>query len=339
MQPSGIVLALGAGGARGLAHIGVLQVLAEQGISVRAIAGASIGAQVGALYARLGDPVQVARIALAVDWKQTLQLFLPDLGAGGLSSGRKITEFLETHLGEARMEDLPLPFTAVATDLHSGEEVLLRHGSVVAAVRASISLPGLLSPFAHGERLLVDGGIVNPVPFDVARALYGAPVVAVAVHEGARGLSAGEMTPLPSSWRTQLLRLLDQPWAYHTGPVRQWLEEQLATAPDQNGHETDWHPRRVLTQAVNIAQAQVVRLRLQSAPPDLYLMPDVDAIGPLEFYRAREAIAAGRAAALGRLSDLFALANGHADAADGSLRGLRAVVRGGRGPFESDGSG
>lgn len=334
MQPSGVVLALGAGGARGLAHIGVLQVLAEQGIAVRAIAGASIGAQIGALYARSGDPVQVARIALAVDWKQTLQLFLPDLGAGGLSSGRKIVEFLEAHLGDARMEDLMLPFTAVATDLHSGEEVLLHHGSVVAAVRASISLPGLLSPFAHGKRLLVDGGIVNPVPFDVARTLYGAPVVAVAVHQGARGLSADDMTPLPSSWRTQLLRLLDQPWAYRTGPVRQWLEEQLATTPGHEEHDADWHPRRVLTQAVNIAQAQVVRLRLQSAPPDLYLMPDVDAIGPLEFYRAREAIAAGRAAALERLSDLFALATGHGDTRGATAPGPQAAVQGGWSPPE-----
>ncbi len=310
MQPSGIVLALGAGGARGLAHIGVLQVLAEQDIPVRAIAGSSIGAQVGALYARLGDPAQIARIAMGVDWKQTLQLFLPDLGSGGLSSGRKIMEFLQTHLGAARIEDLTLPYTAVATDLHSGEEVLLRRGRVVDAVRASISLPGLLSPFLHGERLLVDGGIVNPVPFDVARALYGGPVVAVAVHQGARGLSASEMTPVPPpSWRTQLRRFLDQPWTHHAGPVRQWLEEQLATPSVQDEHVNDWRPRHVLTQAVNIAQAQMVRLRLQSIPPDLYLMPDVDALGPLEFYRAREAIAAGRAAALEQLADLFALAH------------------------------
>ncbi|MHB1566664.1 MAG: patatin-like phospholipase family protein [Acidiferrobacter sp.] len=316
----GLVLALGAGGARGLAHIGVLQVLAEQGIAVRAVAGSSIGAEIGALYAHGHDPASIATVALGVSWKQTLRLFLPDRGGGGFCSGRKIVEFLTTHLGESRVDQLNLPLLVIATDLWSGEEVVLQDGPVVAAVRASISLPGLLSPFPYGDRLLVDGGIVNPVPFDVARQRFGGPVVAVAVHQGARELSVRGMTPHVPAWRAQLVRLRQQPWTKRVPPLREWLEEQLAvaTGPVHGG----WRVRSVLTQAVNIAQAQVVQLRRASAPPDLYLSPDVDAIGPFEFYKARDAIAAGRAVAREHLADLYALAtDGQARASDSSSPG------------------
>ncbi len=303
----GLVLALGAGGARGLAHIGVLEVLAEHGLPVRAIAGSSIGAEIGALYALYGDPEILEQTALGVDWKQTLQLFLPDGAAmGGVCSGRKIMAFLESHLHGATIEDLRLPFLAVATDLHSGEEVVLRSGSAAGAVRASLSLPGLLAPYPWGERLLIDGGVVNPVPFDVADDAFGAPVVAVAVHQGARGLSALPIDSRPASWRSQLRALLDQPWARRARPVREWLEEQLAEPA--GGRSWQWRARSVLAQAINIAQAQVVQHRLAAHRPALYLLPDVDRIGPFEFYKARAAIAAGRAAARAHLPDLYALA-------------------------------
>lgn len=302
----GLVLALGAGGARGLAHIGVLEVLAEQGLPVRAIAGCSIGAEVGAFYARGLDAAALTQAAMGVDWKQTLQMFLPDAGAsGGVCSGRNILAFLEAHLEGALIEELPVPFLAIATDLHSGEEVVLRAGSAAGAVRASLSLPGLLAPYPWQGRLLIDGGVVNPVPFDVAAAVFGGPVVAVAVHQGARGLSQAAISPRPRAWRSQLRGLLEQPWARRARGVREWLEEQLAE-PAQ-ALDLPWRPRSVLTQAVNIAQAQVVRMRLLAQPPALYLTPDVDRIGPFEFYKARAAIAAGRAAARERLADLHAL--------------------------------
>lgn len=301
----GLVLALGGGGARGLAHIGVLEVLAEHGLAVRAIAGTSIGAQVGALYARYGDAGLLAEAALGVDWKQTLQLFLPDAAQGGVCSGRKIEAFLEGHLGATTMAELAIGFLAIATDLHSGEEVILREGLVAAAVRASLSLPGFLAPYPLGHRLLIDGGVVNPVPFDVAADVFGGPVVAVAVHQGARSLSPSEMTPRPALWRSNLRGLLDQSWVKRARSVREWLEEQLAEPIPVLGAQ--WRARSVLTQAVNIAQAQVVRLRLLTRQPALYLTPNVDAIGPFEFYKARAAIAAGRAAARERLADLHAL--------------------------------
>ncbi|MHB8253993.1 MAG: patatin-like phospholipase family protein [Acidiferrobacter sp.] len=312
-KAGGVVLALGSGGARGLAHIGVLEVLAEQGLPVRAIAGSSIGAQIGALYAFYGEVGPLVETALGVDWKQTLQLFLPDAASGGVCSGRKIMAFLEGHLGVSAIEDLRTAFLAVATDLHSGEQVVLQRGLTVGAVRASLSLPGLLAPYPWEDRLLIDGGVVNPVPFDVAAQVFGGPVVAVAVHQGARSLSPAEMTPRPAIWRTQLRGLLDQSWVRRTKSVRDWLEEQL-TEPTM-AHSAQWRARSVLTQAINIAQAQVVRLRLLAGPPALYLTPNVDAIGPFEFYKARAAIAAGHAAACEHLVELQALARGTEEAA------------------------
>jgi len=301
-----LVLALGAGGARGLAHIGVLEVLLEHGFTVRAMAGASIGAQIGALYARYGDVDFLSKTALGIDWKQTLQLFLPDTGgAGGVCSGRKINAFLEEHLGTITIEELSMPFLAIATDLQTGEQVVIDRGPVAGAVRASLSLPGLLVPHPWQGRLLIDGGVVNPVPFDVAAERFGGPVLAVAVHQGARGLSSVEIAPRAATWRAQARALLEQSWVKRAGPIREWLEEQLVapgTAP-----VAKWRARSVLTQAVNIAQAQVVQMRLLASRPALYLTPDVDRIGPFEFYKARAAIAAGRAAARERLADLYAL--------------------------------
>jgi len=301
----GLVLALGSGGARGLAHIGVLEVLEEQGLPIRAIVGCSIGAEIGALYAHYGDAASLVRTALGFGWKQTLQLFLPDIANGGVSSGRKIIAFLESYLGTVTMADLRIPFLAVATDLESGKEVVLRDGSVVAAVRASLSLPGLLAPCPREGRLLIDGGVVNPVPSDVAARAFGGPVVAVGVHQDAGSLAPSDMTPRSAVWRAQARTALNQPWLRRAKWIREWLDEP--PSEPVMGRGTRWHARSVLAQAINITQAEVVRLRLLAEPPALYLSPNVDAIGPFEFYKAQAAIEAGRAIAREHLAELHAL--------------------------------
>ena len=141
----GVVLALGGGGAAGLAHIGVLQVLNAERMPVRAVVGTSIGAQIGAFLAS-GMPVDdLAALATAVDWKQTLQLFFPDLPTGGLISGVRIVDFLNSWIGKHQIEELNMGYAAVATDLVSGEQVVLDSGDLVEAVRASISVPGVIA--------------------------------------------------------------------------------------------------------------------------------------------------------------------------------------------------
>lgn len=302
----GVVLALGGGGAAGLAHIGVLQVLAENNVPVRAIAGTSIGAEIGAFIASGMSIQDLTTLATSFDWKQTLQLFMPDLPSGGLISGIRIVDFLKSWIGVQRIEDLSMGFAAVATDITNGEQVILDRGDLVDAVRASISVPGMLVPFRLGDQLLVDGGLVNPLPFDVARDRFGGPVLAVGLHaDFYRPLPVSEPSP---QWPARVRQLLDQAWMKRAPGLRNWLESQLANHNQQTTSPA-WSTRRVLDRAMNITEAELVRLRMTANPPDLLLTPRVDEIGLLEFYRAQEAIEAGRRATLEQLSLLQQLLN------------------------------
>ena len=296
----GLVLALGGGGARGLAHVGVLEVLAEHDVPVRAVVGTSIGAEIGAFLAGGMSVARMREVATAFDWKLTLQLFLPDLPGGGLVSGKRILAWLAEQLGGQRIEELPIGFAAVAADLESGEEVLLDRGPLIEAVRASISVPGTLAPVRLGERVLVDGGIVNQVPADVARRRFGGPVLAVAVHAASQDWSR----PLRPSgtWAARVRQLLAEKWMGGAPHLKEELEAEAA-AP-ASGDQVDWSARLVLQRAALISQALLVNLRLAASPPDLLLVPDVHDVGLLEFYRAEEALEAGRAAALARLPEI-----------------------------------
>ena len=305
----GLVLALGSGGAAGLAHIGVLQVLAENRIPVRAIAGSSIGAQIGAFIAGGMAVDDLAALAESVDWKQSLQLFMPDLPTGGLISGVKIVDFLKSWLGVQHIEDLAMGYAAVALDLERGAQVVFDRGDLVEAVRASISVPGVLAPVRIGDQWLVDGGVVNPVPFDVARERFGGPVVAVAVHAGARATSPPVALPAASpQWPAHVRQLLRQPWMTRVPVLRDWLVAQLDNASQKAGNDRPyWVARRVLDRVLGVAQNEIVRLRAALHAPDLVLRPAVGDIGLLEFYRTREAIGAGRAAAQQQLEEIRAL--------------------------------
>ena len=177
-------LALGSGGARGWAHLGVLQALREKGIEVDVVAGTSMGAVVGAFLAAGRENV-LRELAQDLDWKRLRPFFWEvSLSRSGLTDGRKLLEEFRKMLGLREFRELDLPFRAVATDLHTGGEVVLSSGNLLQAVRASISIPGLFSPVLVGKRFLLDGGLVNPVPVSVARAMGAQTVVAVDVSQG-----------------------------------------------------------------------------------------------------------------------------------------------------------
>ncbi len=175
-------LALGSGAARGMAHIGVLNILEKEGIPINMIAGASVGAAVGALYARLLDAAYIRNLALEMGWKKWAPLIDPSLPKTGLIKGKKIKDLLKTYLGgDIEFSDLKIPFACVATDLSTGAEVVFDQGSVLDAVRASISIPAIFTAIKQEGRYLVDGGIVNPVPVSVVRRLGADFVIAVNV--------------------------------------------------------------------------------------------------------------------------------------------------------------
>ncbi len=272
-------IALGSGSARGWAHIGVLRALAGMGIRPDIICGTSIGAFVGAAYAD-GDLEQLEGWVRSLSWQEVVGFF--DVGArGGLIKGDKLMAFFARHFVDRDFHDLPMPFACVATDLVNGHEVWLKEGSVAAAVRASIALPGLFSPQLRDDRLLVDGGLVNPVPVSLCRAL-GADVV-IAVDLGSdlvsqRFREAPAPAPMPASaWRQRLGQLFGRP----------------GEAPESNGNAPGPSLLDVVSGSINIMQVRIARSRLAGEPADVLIAPRLAQVGLLDFHRGAEAIEEG----------------------------------------------
>ena len=184
-----IGLALSGGAARGLAHIGVLRALEHEGIPVHVITGTSAGAIIGASYAWDMDVTRMTRDALESNWKKMTPLLDLAFPTTGLIRGRKLQEMLASFVGglETEFEDLLLPFACVATDIDTGEEIILNSGSVVEALRASISIPGFFTAQPYDGRYLVDGGLTTPVPVELARDMGADFVIAVNVNPDVTG--------------------------------------------------------------------------------------------------------------------------------------------------------
>jgi NTE family protein len=174
-------LALSSGAARGLAHVGVLEVLEGNSIPIDLIAGTSIGAIVGALYAAGKDISEIKKAVVSLNRRQMLSLADFTIPTRGFIKGRKITERLKSVIGSTSFRDLKIPFACVATDISTGEEVVIKEGSVVNAVRASASMPVIFTPSRLGGRYLVDGGLVSPIPVRILREMGADFVIAVSV--------------------------------------------------------------------------------------------------------------------------------------------------------------
>ncbi|HXQ50321.1 MAG TPA: patatin-like phospholipase family protein [Stellaceae bacterium] len=268
-------IALGSGGARGWAHIGVLRALDAAHLPPDIVCGTSIGAVIGALQLT-GHLPDFAHYLRRLNRIRVGPFFDVKLGAGGMIGGARVLKVLRPIFRDTKIEDLPRGFACVATDLATGDEAWLRQGSVVDALRASYAIPGLFPPVLLGGRWLCDGALVNPVPVSLARALGADIVVAVDVN-------AGIMAPLGFE--------ADQP-----GPAeRRGLGQGLI--------RTYFNRRRggpsafgVASRSLQIVQTRLSRLRLAEDPPAVVVRPEVGHIGPLEFHRTSETIDAGAAA-------------------------------------------
>jgi NTE family protein len=176
-------IALSGGAARGIAHVGVLDILHKAGIPIDIVAGTSAGSVAGAVYASLLDTNKMLGYALDPVWKKVINYSDPTLGKTGFLKGQKAKKILERFLGgEPDFKDLKIPFACVATDIDTGEEIILKEGSVIDAVRASISIPGIFTVVEREKRYLVDGGLTTPLPVHVARELGADFVIAVNVN-------------------------------------------------------------------------------------------------------------------------------------------------------------
>ena len=273
-----VALALGAGGAKGLAHIGVIEEIEAQGFEITAIAGTSMGALIGGMYA-------MGKLDVYRDWVVTLakldvfRLLDFTFTGGGLIKGEKIIGTLRELIGDTCIEELPLAFTAVATDLDREREVWLTRGSLFDAIRASIAIPTVFRPYTVGGRRLLDGALLNPVP------------VTPLIRDPADYLFAVSMDGPAEMSVSQAIQ--NDP--AEDGGYRQRLGEFFGKLlPNSEGKPREPGAWDLLNQSMDLMQANLSRLRLAAYEPDLLIQMPRNVSTVYEFYRARELIEKGR---------------------------------------------
>lgn len=294
-------LALGSGSARGWAHIGVIRALDAAGVRPDLVCGTSIGALVGAAWAA-GELDRFADWVIAMRVKDVVSFM--DLGlSGGFLKGERLMDFVRRSFVDRPIEELPVPFGAVATALQTGAEVWLRSGSTVDAVRASLALPALFTPVVRDGVMLVDGGLVNPVPVSLARAMGADVVIAVDLGSDLLGRHLrADPRPSPAS-----------------SPVGDWLrklQDSLGIEPSGPARPRVPSLLDVVASSLNVMQVRIARSRLAGDPADAMIAPRLAHLGLLDFHRAREAIEEGSRAVESALPGLHALGLGLRAASD-----------------------
>ncbi|MDH5753039.1 MAG: patatin-like phospholipase family protein [Deltaproteobacteria bacterium] len=291
-----IGLALGGGAARGWAHIGVIQELIRQGVRIDVISGTSAGALVGAVYIS-GFLDEFAEWVCNLKWDAMIRYGDLGIKEGGIISGKRLLKALDPFIVNSNIEDLPIPFGAVATDLGTGRGVWIRKGPLTEAVRSSISLPGLFSPVHEGENWLVDGGLVDPVPVSLCRALGATKVIAVnlngeMVRKNLQELQEPDpLDPLQPHADSHLEGFRSM---LHKIPGLNHLVETMPNGMVGHNHKTPGM-LNVIMGALYIMQDKITRSRMAGDPPEVLLAPRLGNIGLLEFDRAADAIEEGRA--------------------------------------------
>jgi len=305
-QRPSIGLVLGGGAARGFAHIGVIKTLLAKGYTPDIITGTSIGAVIGGCFAA-GKLEEVERWGRGLTRRSLLGYLDVSFGGSGLLNGSKLSDKLAEAIGDVTIDELPLRYGAIATEIDTGHEIWITRGRLIDALRASYALPGMFPPVRLAERWLVDGALVNPVPVSVARALGARLVIAVNINTDlfGRGTAVPDLGSLP------------EPGSPSEPPI----EEEVASRGLFGLFGADRSAKRrilgtasrpglttVMVEAFNIMQDRVTRARLAGDPPDIMISPRVGSIALFDFHRAQEAIALG------------------AEAAERALEGLDEVV-------------
>lgn len=289
-----IGIALGSGSARGWSHIGVLKALAEMGIRPGIVAGSSTGALVGAAYAN-NQQQQLESWVYSLSWKDIANYMDLSVVGGGFIQGEKLLKFARSHTDNPSIESLPISFAAVATELDTGREIWLRDGPLLEAVRASISLPGLFAPVKQDDRWLIDGGVVDPVPVSLCRAMGAEIVIAVNLNGGIVGKHSRNKRDMKLKKREENNRiaLLERVSAQLKNSLHERRDIFLSQLFGENRHTPGLFD--VMAGSLNIMQDRITRSRLAGDPPDIMLEPKLDHIGLMEYDKGEEAIAEGHA--------------------------------------------
>jgi len=305
-QRPALGLALGSGAARGLAHIGVLKVLEEAGIPINIIAGTSMGAFIGAMYAAGVPVIQMEKAALEIDWFRMARLLDPVLPTSGLTDGKKLVAFMAALLPARDFKDLKQTLAVTATDINTGESIIIKQGDLLEALRASLAFPGIFSPVRFGKRLLVDGGLCKPIPTDVARSLGAEKVIGVCTIPAVIKQSPETFLPARHGRSKSISRWRD---FFSARGIEQAMRSALGQETEETEAGTPENLKipnifRVCAQSVAIMENMINELHLRQNPHDLIIRPRLDGITLLEFHRAKEVIAAGEMATRAALPDI-----------------------------------
>lgn len=273
-----ISIVLGSGGARGYAHIGVLEWLQDHGYEVRSIAGSSMGALVGGIYAT-GKLHLYTEWVSALERMDVLRLLDPSFARAGLIKGERIMGVLRDLIGDCRIEELPVSYTAVATDLDTGKEVWLREGRLFDAIRASIATPLVFTPALLDGRRLLDGGLVNPIP--IAPTLNDTTALTVAVDLAGRA-EALPAQPVPTGVESNGYR----------ARIHRFVDNLLSG--DSSGAVPTLGASEIFFASIETMQTTISRLKLAAYSPDVTVEIPRNACAYYEFWRAKELIALGR---------------------------------------------
>jgi NTE family protein len=315
-----IGLALGSGSARGLAHIGVIKALVEEGIQIDYMAGTSIGALIGAVYAG-GGLDRLEEFMHTVDWRMIASYCDFVFPRVGLLQGEKINRFIDRFLPVKTFEETDIPFTAVATDLITGEEVLLKKGDLVQAVRASISLPGIFQPVKFNGSYLVDGGLVNPVPANIVKAMGADFVLAVDLSLDVARRNVGKrklktirrkkskavkkrrksVTDDQSMW---VFKKLEEKYRSLESSVKKTINNWKDDTPiDEEPGEPNIFD--VMASSINIMGYHITQRNLEYYKPDVLLQPEVSYIGLFDYDEAKSIIDEGYQQTKERIENIF----------------------------------
>mgnify|MGYP001555884303 FL=1 len=299
-----IALVLGGGAARGWAHIGVIHELADMGVVPDMVVGTSVGSVVGGAYAS-GNLEQFEQWISGLGRVDIIRLLDAKMTGGGFLQGNSLMSAIKKRIGDPKIEDLDIPFACVATELGTGREIWLREGSLLDACRASIALPGMFAPSRIKEdKLLLDGGLVNPVPVSLARAMGGDVVIAVNLNGDLIGrhffvhAARDELTDEDSERELAEIEEKDTMIAKWAAKMKTGFGVRLDSYISSLRKKESPDPGLfdVIAGSVDIMQDRITRSRMAGEPPDIHITPRLSHVGLMEFDRAAESIREGREA-------------------------------------------
>lgn len=300
-----VALVLSGGGARGIAHIGVIDELVKSGFTITSVAGASMGAVVGGLYAK-GTLPGFTEWLLSFNKMDVIKFMDLTIGHGGLIKGEKIMKVLEEFIGDVTIEELKIPFSCVAADLIGHKEIAFHTGSLLLAIRASSSIPTVFLPVIYDGMMLVDGGVLNPLPLDQVKRTEGDILIAVNVNSNIPyepPVKKPEHYEL-EKYYTKMKAALNEKWS---GMIDQYIEKY------KNGKQAKPKPVNmfdVISESVILAQNKVAGIYIEKYKPDVLVETSVDVASVFDFYKSEELIEAGRIACRKALDGAGKLVNG-----------------------------